>query len=161
MVRACATAMAAAVLLVWVLSANGTAPGYLSHSTHARADLNACLRLLNYSALMVAAARTQRQSQCRATATAQAGEWGSASHANVVLAFIAAQDGATDVAISRLTTSQQIDPTSYWLAALRASVWQLLPEAGLTPPCKEAGYLSDLAIIERADPVFAQRLERC
>lgn len=161
MVRACSAAMAAAVLLVWVLSANGTAPGYLSHSTHARADLNACLRLLNYSALMPEAAQNERQSQCRATATAQAGEWGSASHANVVLAFIAAQDGATDVAISRLTTSQQIDPTSYWLAALRASVWQLLPEASLTPPCKEAGYLSDLAIIEQADPVFAQRLGRC
>ena len=153
--------MAAAVLLVWVLSANGTAPGYLSHSTHARADLNACLRLLNYSALMPEAAQKERQSQCRATATAQAGEWGSASHANVVLAFIAAQDGATDVAISRLPTSHQVDPTSYWLAALRASVWQLLPEAGLTPPCKEAGYLSDLAIIEQADPVFAQQLGRC
>lgn len=161
MIRALAAVMAAAVVLVWVLGVSGAAPGHISHSTDARAGLNACLRLLNYSSLMPEAGRIERQSQCRAMASVQAGEWGSASHANVVLALIAAQDGTPDIAISRLKTSQQIDPTSYWLATLRASVWQVLPEAALPTPCTQAAYLSDLRVIARADPAFAGRLGAC
>ena len=161
MIRALAAAVAAAVVVVWVLGVSGAAPGHISHSTDARAGLNACLRLLNYSSLMPEAGRIERQSQCRAMTSVQAGEWVSARHANVVMALIAAQDGTPDIAISRLKTSQQIDPTSYWLAALRASVWQLLPEAALPTPCTQAAYLSDLRVIAHADPAFAGRLGAC
>ena len=148
-------------LAVFVLIVSGASPAYTDHATKFRSQLNLCLRVLNVPAFMSEQDRKDLTESCGNRAEVGATLWGTASHAEVVAAFLLAQEGQPEVAADRLTKAHSLDPGSYWLVSLRVAIWDLLDTMGLEGRCASPAFSADAATIARAGPSDASEFSGC
>jgi hypothetical protein len=148
-----------AALFVLILS--GASPRFTDHSAQFRAQLNLCLRVLNHPAFMSEEGRTILTDRCTDRAEVGKNLWGTASHAEVVRAFLLTQEGQPEAAAVHLIRSRSLDPVSHWLASLRVAIWDLLDSNGLDRPCDYPAFRADLVAIARVAPSSAQQRTVC
>jgi len=148
-------------LVVFALILSGASPAYTDHASKFRSQLNLCLRVLNVPAFMSEQDRKDLTESCGTRAEIGATLWGTASHAEVVAAFLLAQEGQPEVAAGRLTKAHLLDPGSYWLASLRVAIWDLLDTMGLQDRCASPAFSADAATIARASPSDASEFTDC
>ena len=146
---------------VFVLILSGASPRFTDHSGQFRAQLNLCLRVLNHPAFMSEEGRSILTDRCTDRAEVGKNLWGTASHAEVVRAFLLTREGKPKSAAVHLVRSRSLDPESHWLASLRVAIWGLLDSNGLDGPCDYPAFRADLAAIVRVAPSYAQQVSGC
>lgn len=146
---------------VFVLILSGSSPRFTDHSAQFRAQLNLCLRVLNHPAFMSEEGRAILTEHCIDRVEIGKNLWGTASHAEVVKAFLLAQDGPPASPVVHLIRSRNLDPESYWLTSLRVAIWDLLASNGLDGPCDYPAFRADISAIQRVTPSFAQQFAGC